>query len=559
MHANFSYRINILHTLLFLLICMLPPKVSGQVSVTFCIDLHELIDSGYYKTPEDRILVRGSFNNWSGFDAELFAERPRDSLFCTTYEIMAELGDTVDYKFVIVSSSGIEYWENEPNPENPEHGNRIFVTSGDQLILPVARFDCGEDIKGPRLAKEQLYREDFIQMREALEEYHPSLYDYTSKESLDSLFDHYDTLIDSTVNYGALFQYISSVLARVGCGHTKLWIPSAYWDAAPDHFFPLQLIFTQGKVFVSGCYYDHDLVPVGAELLSINGMPVAVIISELKALESSDGFIESFKMSSIQKRFPKRYAMFYGFPEEFKMSYIPPGDLDIREIILPPASRRNVESVPPRGEELSFKELAECDAALMTINTFIYYDQVEMFHAFIDSCFREMKDRSIGNLIIDLRGNDGGDPFCAYYLFSYLQKEPVPYFADRYGKYDTLADPIPLPENHCTGKVYVLIDGSGFSTTGHLCGLLKYHNLVIFVGTDLGSTFTCTGNVKYLNLEHSRLILGTARERRYTAAVKNMDPQQGIRPDYLVETTQKDIVEGRDGQLEFVLELITKW
>jgi C-terminal processing protease CtpA/Prc len=194
----------------------------------------------------------------------------------------------------------------------------------------------------------------------------------------------------------------------------------------------------------------------------------------------------------------------------------------------------------------------------MTINKFSYYDEVPMFHAFIDSSFTALKESNTNNLVIDLRGNDGGDPFCACYLFSYLEKEPVPYFVDHYGKYDTLANPIPMPENHYTGTTYVLIDGNGFSTNGHFCGLLKYHQLVTFVGTTLGSTYTCTGNVKYFDLEHTKLILGTARERRYSAAVEGMDPTKGIEPDYYVETTQEDIAEGRDTQLEFLLEMISE-
>mgnify|MGYP001814917250 CR=1 FL=1 len=51
--------------------------------------------------------------------------------------------------------------------------------------------------------------------------------------------------------------------------------------------------------------------------------------------------------------------------------------------------------------------------------------------------------KGIDRLILDLRGNGGGDPFCASYLWAYLEPEALPYFEDHYGKYDTLANPVP--------------------------------------------------------------------------------------------------------------------
>lgn len=109
---------------------------------------------------------------------------------------------------------------------------------------------------------------------------------------------------------------------------------------------------------------------------------------------------------------------------------------------------------------------------LLTINKYGYYGEVEMFHNFIDRVFQEINIKGIKNLILDVRGNSGGEPFCTSYLSSYLEPEPIPYFDDHYGKYDTLANPIPKPENNYNGELFTLIDGHGFSTTGHFCGLL---------------------------------------------------------------------------------------
>ena len=104
--------------------------------------------------------------------------------------------------------------------------------------------------------------------------------------------------------------------------------------------------------------------------------------------------------------------------------------------------------------------------------------------------------------------------------------------------------------------MFTLIDGNGFSTTGHFCGLLKYHKVGTFIGTELGSTFTCTGNAIYPSLNNTGIMVGTARVRRYTAAVEGMDPMRGILPDYSIELTQDVIIEEKDAILDFSLSLI---
>lgn len=527
----------------------------SQTNITFRIDMQDLADSGLFFS-DDRVVLRGMFNDWLGTNWELDKDNEDAYTYSKTFEIMMPPGDHTEYKYVIISADGKEYWEGNPNPDNPPHGNRTVEHTEYIKTLELTSFVAGEDIKGRKLPWLDRFRADFAEGRKILEENHPALYDYSSKETLDAQFDHYYSLINEDTDYSTFYQYLSRVMALIGCGHTKLFIPKYYWESQADRFFPLQLLINKDEVLVKGTLGEGDDIPLGSKLLSINGMKLAGIIDQMLPLQSSDGFMTSFKYYTIEKRFPEIYAMLYGFPEKFSISYIPPGESGQATKSLSPASFEQVKVVWPVRDELSFNTLDKHNAALMTINTFGYYAEVPMFRAFIDSSFLVLKDKNISNLIIDLRGNDGGDPYCASYLFSYLQKESVPYFIKSYHHYDTLSKPMFMPENHYSGKVFVLIDGGGFSTTGHLCGLLGYHDLVTFVGTDLGATYTCTGNVMYPQLTNTQLYLGSAKVTRYTTAVKDMDPMVPVKADHFVETTSEDLGKGRDTQLEYVLKLI---
>jgi len=60
----------------------------------------------------------------------------------------------------------------------------------------------------------------------------------------------------------------------------------------------------------------------------------------------------------------------------------------------------------------------------------------------------------------------------------------------------------------------------------------------------------------YLILKNTGITLGAARGMRYSTAVEDMDPRRGVMPDFPVELTQIDIIEGRDAVMEFAFSLI---
>jgi len=519
--------------------------------------MHSLIEKVLFFPAEgESVYVRGGFNQWEGNDYKLNKDEITN-IYSGTYNINSTIGDTLEYKFIIKKSDGRIYWERNPNPGNPNKGNRKIIISSNNITLPKVNFDFDEYIKYPVVFDREKLQEDYLQMRKTVEENHPALYDYTNKEKLDSLFSYYYSMIKQPLEFSEFYKIVSSVLERIGCGHTKLWIPSDYWNTVPQRFLPLKLYFSNEKVLINGSYLNLCNIPRGSEIISINGKPIREIINNLKSITSSDAFINAFKSKSVESNFSPKYALYYGYPEIFIVEYISPGENRKRIMELQPADGKTISMNPNRGNELSLKMLDKNYTAILTINSFIYYDKLDMFRNFIDSSFKVIKNEKIKNLIIDLRSNDGGDPFCSSYLLSYIEYEPIPYFAKSYRRYVSLAEPITLAANNFKGNLYTLIDGSCFSTTGHFCSLLKYHKIGKLVGTETGAAYTCTGSVQYVNLKNTHLIFGTARKQRYSAAVKNMDRTSGVMPDYFVEQTQDDLIKNKDGVLDFVLNLIS--
>jgi hypothetical protein len=396
-------------------------------------------------------------------------------------------------------------------------------------------------------------RQDFIQFRNLLEENHCCLYEYTSKALMDSLFEANFNRISDSMRFEDYFRLLAPITARIGCMHTATWMPGRFFNPNSENMFPLKFRLIEGMAVVTGSYNDSSEVPRGSVLLEINGIPVSDIIDSLRTMTSADALNPWFMDAQLTRRFSMFYASYFGFPEEYIIMYALPGRKTSKTVTVSPASLESVRAFvfshfndPP----LRFEILEEKNAALITIETFIYYDRVDYFRSFMDSAFHLIKGKKIDNLILDLRGNDGGDPFCSVVLLSYLEKEPVPYFAEPYGRYGDLALPTPLAKDHFTGNLYTFVDGSCGSTNGHFCALLKYNKIGKFVGTPSGSTYKCNaGRNTEFRLDNSQIIITLGRST-YSAAVSGMDKRSPIMPDIRVNETYRDFLADRDPYLE---------
>ena len=426
------------------------------------------------------------------------------------------------------------------------------------ITLGITIFAAHPVLSQPETYSLQELQEDFMQFREILEQEHCCLYEYTGKALMDSIFDAHYRMIGDGMNPEEFFMLLAPVTAKIGCMHTATWMPGRFFISKPCMMFPLKVKRIDNLVVVTGNYLDSNEVPRGSTILEINGRPVNEIWDRLRRITSADALNPYFTDAQVTKRFSMFYASAYGLPDQYVVSYIPPGHDNPERRVVTPADHESVRRVVfahfnhplPR-----FEILEEMNTALLTIPTFIYYDRVNEFRHLMDSCFHLIRTRGIGHLILDVRGNGGGDPFCSSVLLAYLQKSPVPYFAEPYGRYDTLSRPLPLPEDHFDGQLYTLIDGSCGSTNGHLCALLKYHHIGRFIGTPSGATYKCNaGRDTEFRLEHTQLILTIGRST-YSAAVSHME-KTAILPDIEVHETLDDFLENRDVFLETALHQI---
>ncbi len=114
-------------------------------------------------------------------------------------------------------------------------------------------------------------------------------------------------------------------------------------------------------------------------------------------------------------------------------------------------------------------------------------------------------------------------------------------------------------ENAFKGKIYVLINGMSFSASSTLATVLDNTTDAIFVGEEAGGDYngTVAGMHKKKVLPNSNVTLNLGVfyiETPYKRDVKG----RGISPDIEIQNTYQDILEGRDRELNWILEDIQK-
>ena len=399
------------------------------------------------------------------------------------------------------------------------------------------------------------WKQDLKQLRKLLETNHPQLYRFTSRNDFESMYTEVKGAFNDSVRLEETLSYFTEIVGLIGCGHSRIRPPAEFWNNHLTGYIPLDVEVVDDRIFVKQMQNNPESMPVGSEILTLQNLPVAELLQDLRKHSTGDGLWKSGRNYYIRRYFSRRVAAQFGFPENYEVTFRKPDSDQVVTLKIKSVLSNQIPVTENPVKDFELQTGWPDQTTWLAVRTFAYYDQVEAFRAFIDSSFTEIHKTNTRNLILDLRGNSGGDPHCSTHLFSYLIDQPVPYFGAKLASYAAYAEPIPVAENRFEGNLYVLIDGGCFSTTGHICGLLKYHDLCTFIGEETGGTYTCNDGTREYTLKNSRCTLQVARMTFFTAT-EGLSWAEGIKPDYPVFPSAQDIVAGNDATLDFTKQLI---
>ena len=475
-----------------------------------------------------------------------------------------------------------------PVSSNAENGNTI---------------NCSKDT----LYTVKQLKEDFFILRNALEEGHPGLYRYTLKKEFDKMFEKIDQSLDEPMSEIEFFLELNPLIADIHCGHTRMGLSSATTSFINKSLItiPFSFKFINNKTYFLYNYSEIKDLKMGSEVISINGNPIDSIIQRMLPLISSDAHIQTFKYRYLEKEnnFSRLYALLYEQSTFFSIVYKSLLNNEKETLKVKGISKEAmVKIAEARYPELyintsPISKTYKNDIAILTIHTFNSSEYTECkidYIKFLKETFNEFKENNIKSLIIDLRNNDGGDDVYGKILASHFFDKPFNYYRSlqfkdtsfNFLKYTTISNEewkeltktakkdsnnwydytdhpnLGKQENlspHFNGKVYVLINGNSFSTTGEVTSILHFYKKAKFVGEECGADYygSNSGFIAVLTLPNTKMRISIPL-LKYMMAVNNYPEDRGIIPDYPFSPDMKDLVNGKDSEIEYVEKLIIK-
>ncbi|GAA4453132.1 S41 family peptidase [Nibrella saemangeumensis] len=446
----------------------------------------------------------------------------------------------------------------------------------------------------PLLTVQQL-TEDFTRFRTALEQVHPEMYRYTPKRTYDSLFSATAGKLNQPMSRKAFFVTMNPLVAALHCGHTK-WLVSGRDEHYPfhqDRLFPIKLYFVGDKAWVVA-NYGSGTIPAGAEVVSVNGQPIASVIRQLLPwMTFADGNTINGKYADLNEFFSGFYATYIGAPASFDIVYKSNGGEKI--VTLPAISEKTIKDAqqshkpaPQKPFRLTF---TDNQTAIMTIERFWGMGKAEDYKTFLKESFQQLKEKQVQNLVLDLRNNEGGEEAYGVLLYSYLAQKPFRYYdhisirqkekfsfsawtPKFYGMlrhlikktdegyvwpYHTGVKEQKPQRDAFHGKLYVLLNGSSFSVTTEFAARTHADGRATFIGQETGGGYkvNSSGVFTIVQLPHSKLDLGIPMFGFHMAGVDRYPhDDRGIIPDHTVVPTIDDIISGHDRVMHYTLQLV---
>lgn len=438
-------------------------------------------------------------------------------------------------------------------------------------------------------------QQDFKIMKAALREAHPGLYRYNSKATINQLFNAMQQKLNKGMTELEFYRLATPLLAAIDDGHMK-WHRK---DMVDDHhaffdegYFPLQLYFRKNKAYVRSSYLTHETIAPGTEIVSINGQNIDKIIKVLFNNIFSDGHVVSSKYEELNHFFAGYYATYIGPSKKFTVAFIRTNGKKATTT-LPSINKSSIPNEAPSNETFSVT-YPEKGVALLRIPVFEDDNKTPSYADFLPNAFKEIKQKKINSLIIDLRDNEGGTDAFGFELYAYLTQKPFryydhftvvtnkPYSFTKYAQLPQGIDSLKAtlvkvgneyhfiykaglgmlqPEADAfTGKVYVLQNGRSFSVTSEFCSITKDNNRAVFIGDENGGTFqgNNSGAFALVQLPNTKIGLDIPLLGYYMHLQHPHPSTEGIPADYSVIPTIQDVLQKKDVVMDKALQLINK-
>ncbi len=435
-------------------------------------------------------------------------------------------------------------------------------------------------------------QQDVALLQKTLQQNHPGLHWYAGKATIDSAFTALQLAVKDSLTELAFHNKVAQMVATIECGHTAVRFSKQYINYLMHNrypMFPLYLLNWENHLYVFKNMHPKDtILTKGMEVVSINQYTARQIIDSLYQFISADANNLYFKAQVISNNFPAWYRLVFGLDSTYQIQFIDTTGAKNRISLknyVPEKDTTTIHSTTIRSNKaypLPTKKISSLQlkrSLQLDILHRVAYMHVSSFsggrlRGFFRRSFSMLQEQNISNLIIDVRGNGGGNVSKSVLLTKYLIQQPFKVADTAVSLHKTMWDkryivpwwlywfPMqwgsvkgadglfhakrienhwyqPKAEKHFNGQIYLLQDGYTFSAAAMFTGTLKGQPNVQIAGTPSGGAYY--GNnalfLPHIKLPNSRLRITLPM---YRVVLDSARPKngKGVLPDIWVDPQQ---------------------
>jgi len=415
---------------------------------------------------------------------------------------------------------------------------------------------------------------------------HYNVFAYTTELEFNSVYEGAKNSIQGDsltfLETTSLFQRLT---AAVNNGHTEIDFPlQAYTEYAyaDGTLFPLELAFEGNKALVRKNWSQNDSIPIGLEVLSINGMEMSKVLEKMyRQVSAERSYFTNAKIEMYS--FPRYYWQVFGRQDDFEIAIRANGTVKKHRV---KAIRLIEDYETKRTEVLNARMNLKFFDRSAYLNPGDFSGDEEKYRQFIDSAFVEIQKKNSDHLLIDLRNNRGGDNSFSDYLVSFIADKPFKwnsrfslktsqwlkehtrqnsdttdtYFQEilSHGNgevYDFTfkAQPPQPKEKRFTGKVFVLVNRQSHSQSAVCAAQIQDYDFGTVVGEETGDYPSLYASQFQYRLPQTGIVAKVAKG--YIVRVNGSTKEEGVIPDIWIKD---HLLDETDEILNKLLQKINK-
>ncbi len=488
-------------------------------------------------------------------------------------------------------------------------------------MLSASTLASAADLPATATIKAEDLQADAAILRRAYESLHPGLTRYNTPAQLDEHFRVLQAALDRDQPLSSAFLRFAEFTAKIQCGHSytnfynqpRAVVAAVFESNGKERgSLPFHFRWIDRRMVITRNFSGDTRLVAGSEILSIDGVKAADILQRMLPIARADGANDAKRIDYLQLQGVDRLEAF----DIFYPLYFPSEKPSLSLLVRLPGSQTVIETdveklggSARRARAGTTTTAVSKDAPAWTLDidaqgfavlkmpTWALYNSKWDWKAFLQQSFDTLVARNIANLVIDLRGNEGGLSVGNEILSHLVESEmPLPAWQRRV-RYRRVPDDLlpyldtwdpsfknwgeqaidlgngfyrltryddnkdgdvikPLAPRY-RGQVWVLVGAGNSSATFEFAQQVQQHRLGKLVGQSTGGNQRGIngGAFFFLRLPRSGIEIDLPLIGLFPAGEV---PNAGLLPDIAVASSIDDIAVGRDAEMTAVRAAIRR-